>query len=82
MTRKQILKWCEECVKLPCSYDDGGYTSTSSYHVREWPNGDRYEYRSTQDHNTNIETVTVNTNIETVTVKINGETVLTETAKC
>lgn len=35
MTRKQILEWCEERVKLPCSYDDGGYTSTSSYHVRE-----------------------------------------------
>lgn len=47
MTREQILEWCEERVALPFSYDDGGYTSTSSYHVREWPNGDRYEYRST-----------------------------------
>lgn len=73
MTREQILAWCEDRVALPCSYDDGGYTSTSSHHIREWPNGDRYEYRSTQDRTTNI---------ETITVKINGETVLTETAKC
>ena len=73
MTRKQILTWCEEHAALSHSYDDGGYTSSASYHVREWPNGDRYEYRSTQDRDTNT---------ETITVKINGETVLTETAKC
>lgn len=42
MTREQILEWCEERATLPYSYDDGGFTWTSSYHVREWPNGDRY----------------------------------------
>lgn len=73
MTRKEILTWCEERVALPTSYSDSGYTSAMSYDIREWPNGDRYEYRSTQDRNTNI---------ETITVKINGETVLTETSKC
>lgn len=73
MTREEILTWCEERAALPASYDDGGYTSAMSYHIREWPNGDRYEYRSTQDRNTNT---------ETITMKINGETVLTETAKC
>ena len=73
MTREQISEWCEERVALPFSYEDGGYNLTSSYYVREWPNGDRYEYRSTQDRNTNI---------ETITVKINGETVLTDTSKC
>lgn len=73
MTIEQLFEWCEERLALPFSYDDGGYTSTSSYHIREWPNGDRYEYRSTQDRNTNI---------ETITVKINGETVLTNTTKC
>lgn len=73
MTRKQILAWCEERATLPASYDDGSCTPTIYYHVREWPNGDRYEYRSTQDRSTNT---------ETITIKINGETVLTETAKC
>lgn len=65
MTREQILEWCEERATLPFSYDDGGYTSTSSYHVREWPNGDRYEYHSTQDRNTNIETITVKISSDT-----------------
>ena len=73
MTIEQLFEWCEERLALPFSYDDGGYTSTSSYHIREWPNGDRYGYRSAQDRNTSI---------EAITVKINGETVLTDTSKC